>query len=476
MSEGVINISNEHLIRVGEIADKSGTPVYLVGGYVRDQLMNIESNEADLLVVGDATAFAELVAKTFGKKPDALYKRFGTALVILDGMKLEFASARKESYDKTSRKPHVAPASLEEDLARRDFTINAIAAGLTSDNFGKVVDLFGGISDIDDKILRTPLDPVATFEDDPLRIMRALRFASKLGFNIAEPALEAMHRMAYRLSEGVVSQERISNEFLMILETPKPSVGLSLMYLTGVMDHVFPEISGLEGVEQKQEYHHKDVFRHTLTVVDNISENTDNVWLRFAALVHDIAKPMTKRFIEGEGWTFHGHEEKGARMMKGIFNRMKLPLSQLPYVEKLVRMHLRPIPLAKEEVSDSAIRRLAADAGEDLEDLLMLCRADITSKNPEKVAKYMKNFEIVEKRVLEVSEKDKLRNFQSPVRGEEIMTICDLKPGRTVGVIKKRIEEAILDGIIPNEYEDALKYLYEVKDEILASAGEGHTS
>lgn len=467
-----LKVTNRQLISIGKIADREGFEVYAVGGYVRDMLMGKTAEEADIMVVGDATVFATAVAKEFGKKPDAIYKRFGTALVVIDGMKFEFASARKESYEKTSRKPSVTPADFRDDLSRRDFTINAIAASLNSPGFGNITDLFGGITDIANKTLRTPLDPFKTFEDDPLRIMRALRFASRLEFNIDSNALEAMNQMAYRLSEGVVSQERITNEFLLILSSPTPSVGLNLMYLTGVMDHVFPEISNLAGVDQRNEYHHKDVFRHTLMVVDNISKNTDNVWLRFSALVHDIAKPMTKRFVEGEGWTFHGHEERGARMMKSLFNRLKLPLTQLPYVEKLVRMHLRPIPLAKEEVTDSAIRRLAADAGDDIEDLLMLCRADITSKNPEKVAKYLNNFDLVEKKILEVSEKDKLRNFQSPVRGEEIMSICGLSPCKTVGMIKKQIEEAILDGIIPNEYEPAKKYLYLIKDDILKGMSE----
>ncbi len=464
-----INIEDPRLLKIGDIADNSGREVHLVGGYVRDILMGMSPSEADIVVEGDALEFAELVAQEYGKKPDAVYKRFGTALVTIDGMKVEFASARKESYSKTSRKPEVAPASLKEDLARRDFTINAIAAHLNKKERGVLIDEFGGVNDLNSGILRTPLEPEKTFEDDPLRIMRAVRFASRLNFTIEPSVLQAINKMAYRLGEDVVSQERITAEFLMIMSTPVPSVGLNLLYLTGVMDYVFPEISNLQGVEQKQEYHHKDVFRHTLNVVDNISEKTDNVWLRFAALVHDIAKPMTKRFVEGEGWTFHGHEERGARMMPGIFKRLRLPLSNLPYVEKLVRMHLRPIPLSKNEVTDSAIRRLAADAGEELEDLLMLCRADITSKNPEKVAKYLRNFEIVEKRVIEVSEKDKLRNFHSPVRGEEIMSVCGLEPGRKVGVLKKKIEEAILDGLIPNDYEPALQYLYKIKDEVLSA-------
>lgn len=469
MSHRKLDIKDERIRRVGAIADGIGVQLYLVGGYVRDMLMGKDPEEADIMVAGDATSFAESVAADFGRKPEAVYKRFGTALVIADGLKIEFASARRESYSRDSRKPDVVQGTFDEDISRRDFTINAIAAGLNKNNLGILIDKFGGIEDISSGTIRTPLEPETTFEDDPLRIMRAIRFASKLEFNIEPATLRAINKMCHRLSDGVVSQERITNEFLLIMSARKPSVGLNLMYLTGVMDHVFPEISRLAGVEQKQEYHHKDVLRHTMMVVDNISEMTDNVWLRFAALVHDIAKPMTKRFVEGEGWTFHGHEEKGARMMNMLFKRMRLPMQRLPYVEKLVRMHLRPIPLAKEEVTDSAIRRLAAESGEDLEDLLMLCRADITSKNMEKVAKYLKNFEIVEKRVVEVAQKDKLRNFHSPVRGEEIMAICGLSPSKTVGIIKKRIEDAILDGYISNDYDEALKYLYSIKDEVMSA-------
>lgn len=463
------DITDPLIVKAGELADREGIEAYLVGGYVRDLLMETAPAEADIMIVGDGVKFAEMFAGELGRKPDALYKRFGTALISTKEMKIEIASARKESYRKNSRKPEVVFSGMKEDLARRDFTINALAVSINRGTFGELTDLFGGLKDLNDRILRTPLEPEKTFEDDPLRIMRCLRFASRFGFALAPGLAEAMNKMAHRLDGEVVSQERITSEFLLMLETKKPSVGLTLMYLTGVMDHVFPEISNLQGVEQKSEYHHKDVLLHTFQVVDNISRSTENVWLRFAALVHDIAKPITKRFVEGEGWTFHGHEELGARMMKGIFRKMRLPLTQLPYVEKLVRMHLRPIPLAKDEVTDSAIRRLAVDAGEDIEDLLALCRADITSKNPVKVAKYIQNFEAVERKILEVAEKDRLRSFQSPVRGEEIMEICGLSPGRKVGIIKKRIEEAILDGLIPNDYDMAKDYLYQIKDEILTN-------
>ncbi len=453
-------LQNRYLRNIGKIADENKFKAYVIGGYVRDLILGKEDNDIDIMVEGDGIKFAGLFAAEYGKDLDAVYKNFKTALLNIDNLKIEFASSRKESYDKNSRKPIVQPATLEEDLSRRDFTINALALGLNKNNYGELSDFHNGLEDLGNKIIRTPLDPGKTFEDDPLRIMRAIRFASRLDFTIEEKTFHAMKEMRHRLEEeGVVSQERITNEFMQILMSDKPSVGLNLLYESGVMDVIFPEISLLEGVDQRKDYHHKNVFYHTLIVIDNISQKTDDVWLRFAALVHDIAKPKTKKFVEGTGWTFHGHEELGARMMKKIFIRMKLPLNKLEYVEKLVRLHLRPIPLAKDEVTDSAVRRLAAEAGEELEDLLKLCRADITSKNPDKVSKFMKNYEIVEKKILEVQEKDKLRNFQSPVRGDEIMEICGLKPGREVGIIKHKIEEAILEGEIPNEYEAAKEYL-----------------
>ena len=462
----ILDLSNKFLKKIGKIADDSGYEVYVVGGYVRDLILGIEDKDIDIMITGDGIKFAEITAREFGTELDAVYKNFETALLATDEVKIEFASARKESYDRNSRKPKVKTASLGEDLSRRDFTINALAAGLNKNNYGEVTDLYGGCSDIENRIIKTPLDPEKTFEDDPLRIMRAIRFASKLNFKIEEKTFEAIKNMRERLiDEGVVSQERITNEFLQILMSDKPSIGLDLLFKSGVMDIIFPEISQLEGVDQRKDFHHKNVFYHTLIVVDNISKKTDDLWLRFAALVHDIAKPRTKKFVDGTGWTFHGHEELGARMMKKIFIRMKLPMNKLPYVEKLVRMHLRPIPLANDIVTDSAIRRLAAEAGEELEDLLKLCRADITSKNPDKVSKFMNNYEIVEKKILEVQEKDELRNFQSPVRGEEIMSICGISPGRQVGIIKKKIEEAILEGEIPNEYEAAKEYLFKIKDE-----------
>lgn len=461
-----LDLRNEYLKKIGLTADENNYEVYVVGGYVRDLILGEEDKDIDIMVAGDGIKFAKIVSKEFGKEPDAVYKNFETSLLNLEDYKIEFASARKESYERNTRKPKVEKATIREDLSRRDFTINSLALGLNQNNFGELTDIHNGLNDLRNKIIRTPLEPEKTFDDDPLRMMRAIRFASRLDFAIEENTFEAIKKMKARISGGVVSQERITNEFLQILMTIRPSVGLDLLFKSGIMDIIFPEISNLEGVDQRQDYHHKNVFYHTLKVVDNISTRTDNVWLRFAALVHDIAKPRTKRFVEGTGWTFHGHEELGARMMRKIFLRMKLPMCKLEYVEKLVRMHLRPIPLAKEEVTDSAVRRLAAEAGEELEDLLTLCRADITSKNPEKVSKILHNYEIVEKKILEVQAKDKLRNFQSPVRGDEIMEVFGIPPGKEVGTIKKKIEEAILDGEIPNEYEAAKQYLYKIKDSL----------
>lgn len=454
--------------KISEIASENKFDVYLVGGYVRDRILGLPSTDIDFMVLGDATKFAEIAAENLKTNLDAVYKKFGTALINYKEYKLEFSSARKESYSRDSRKPEIEFSNLEEDLSRRDFTINALAVFLSEPE--KIIDLYNGLEDIKNKVIRTPLDPEKTFDDDPLRIMRAIRFASQLQFQIEQNTLSAINKMAYRLKEDkVVSQERVTNELLLILKTNKPSIGLDLMYLSGVMDYVFPEISATAGVDQTSAYHHKDVFHHTLQVVDNVAKISDDVWLRFTALVHDIAKPKTKRFVEGTGWIFHGHSEIGARMMKKIFNNLKLPLNKLNYVEKLVRLHLRPIPLSEEGVTDSAIRRLAAEAGEELPDLMKLCRADITSKNPEKMKRFIANYDKIETRILDVQEKDHLRNFQSPVRGEEIMEICNLQPSKLVGTIKKAIEEAILEGIIPNEYEAAKEYLYKIKDDILSN-------
>jgi poly(A) polymerase len=467
-----IDIDHHLLLAVGALAEKRGEKAYVVGGYVRDKLLGRESNDMDVVVLSDGIEFAKYVAKSLGKGNLVTYDRFGTAMLDFSAShgeggieRLEIVTARKESYSKDSRKPSVDPGTLEDDLSRRDFTINAIAASITADRRGELIDPFDGRQDLERRVIRTPLDPEKTFEDDPLRLLRAIRFATQFGFEIVRPVLAAITRRKERLS--IVSQERITDEFMKILAAPRPSVGFKLMYDTGVLRILFPEVAEMAGVEQRDEYHHKDVFLHTLRVVDNIAEMSTNVWLRFAALVHDIAKPRTKSFREGIGWTFYGHDEIGARMIKGIFQRMRLPFDQVAYVEKLVRLHLRPMALVDEAVTDSAVRRLLFDAGEGIDDLMTLCRADITSKNPQLVQKFMQNYDIVSQKMKEVEEKDRLRAFQPPVRGDEIMKVCGLEPGPLVGVLKKRIEEAILDGVIPNEHDAALEYLLRVKDSIL---------
>jgi poly(A) polymerase len=460
-----IDLSDALLRRIGECGDRQGLEVYVVGGYVRDAILGKADADIDILVVGDGVAFARQVAAQIGRSV-VPFERFGTAMVPLEQGKLEFVGSRREQYEPGSRKPIVESGSLHDDLRRRDFTVNALAAKLNSPADGTVIDPLGGISDLDRKVLRTPLDPDDTFRDDPLRMMRAVRFAAQLGFTIDEDAQASIVRMAGQMS--VVSQERITDELMKLLGAPSPSMGLSLMYDTGLMSVVFPEIANMAGTDQRRDHHHKDVFRHTCVVVDNIAQTTDNVWLRFVALVHDIAKPKTKAFKEGIGWTFHGHEEIGARMMRSVFRRLKLPMEHLAYVEKLVRLHLRPMVLVDEEVTDSAVRRLIFDAGDDIDDLMKLCRADITSKNTKLVNRYLRNYDRVMEKIAEVEEKDRLRNWQPPVKGDEIMSVCSLQPGKQVGLLKKAIEEAILDGIIPNDHDAALQYLLSIKDDILA--------
>lgn len=450
-----------------ETAKKENVKIYLVGGFVRDLFLNRESNDIDILVIGSGVEFAEKIAKKLRVENLSTFKNFGTAHFNYKNYEIEFVGARKESYDRNSRNPIVEDGTFEDDINRRDFTINAIALSLNQEDFGQIIDKFNGTEDIINKIIKTPIDPLITFNDDPLRILRAFRFASQLQFEVHSSVMDAAKQLKERLK--IISQERISDELLKILESEKPSVGLILLYQSEVLEIIFPELARLAGVEQRKDYHHKDVFFHTCEVVDNIAKVTNNVWLRFAALVHDIAKPNTKKFIEGTGWTFHGHEEIGARMIKGIFRKLKLPAYKIEYVEKLVRLHLRPIALANEEVTDSALRRLIVQAGEDLDDLITLCRADITSKNLQKVEKYLDNYELVMKKVKEVEEKDKLRAFQSPVRGDEIMKVCNIPPGRLVGKIKTDIEEAIIEGIIPNTYEAAYQYLLKIKDNYLNS-------
>lgn len=449
-----------------DLASELSYDLFIVGGYVRDLILERDRNEIDFLIVGNGPFFAETLAKKLNIKNISIYKNFGTAHFRFEDLELEFVGARKESYDRDSRNPIVEEGTFREDIERRDFTINTLVISLNKSSYGEFHDELGGMIDLENKLLKTPLDPEVTFDDDPLRILRAYRFAAQLNFQVDQTLFEASKNMASRLK--IVSQERISDEFLKIMSSPKPSIGLKLLYDSGVMKIIFPEVANLAGVDQRQDFHHKDVFLHTCQVIDNISHETENVWLRMAALLHDIAKPKTKKFFEGIGWTFHGHEEIGARMVKSIFKRLRLPFNQIEYVEKLVRLHLRPIALVNEEVSDSAIRRLAAHAGEDLDDLITLCRADITSKNPRKVEKYLNNYERVMQKVKDVQERDELRAFQSPVRGDEIMAICNIKPSRKVGEIKTAIEEAILDGRIGNNYDEAYQYLLSIKDDYLA--------
>jgi poly(A) polymerase len=465
-STQMMEITDPLLVRIGAIADANDVEAYVVGGYVRDRFLGREVKDIDIVIVGDGIRFARMVAREFGHSDIVVFEKFGTAMLPLEDRKIEFVAAREESYTHDSRKPVVKHTSLASDLSRRDFTVNTLAVGLHKACFGTLSDLYDGVHDIHQKILRTPLDPEKTFDDDPLRMMRAVRFASQLQFSIDPPAMAAISSMASRI--GIVSMERIVDEFLKILLSPKPSVGLDLLYATGLAEHIFPELVAMVGVDQRNDYHHKDVFLHTLKVVDTISMGTDNLWLRFVGLVHDIAKPRTKAFKEGIGWTFHGHEEVGARMMKSIFRRMRLPMDKLPYVEKLVRLHLRPMALVNEEVTDSAIRRVMFEGGHDIDDLMLLCRADITSQNPQRVARFMQNYEHVIEKMKEVEEKDRIRNWQPPIRGDEIMQICGIGPSPLVGVLKKKIEDAILDGDIPNEHEAALQFLLSIKDQIIS--------
>jgi poly(A) polymerase len=459
---------DELLRTVGAVADETGVPVYAVGGAVRDRRLGRPVREIDFVVAGngDAARFAETARRRLGGTGFVVFEKFGTCSFLADPFKLEFVGARRESYREDSRKPVVQAAELSEDLARRDFTINAMAMGIRKDDFGTLTDPFDGRSDLTAGLLRTPLDPVATFSDDPLRILRAARFAGQLGFRIHPETLAAMRTDRERVR--IVSQERISEELLKMLSQPAPSVGLRVLQETGVLEIVFPELSALTGVEQRDDYHHKDVFEHTLKVVDNIAKMSDKPMLRFLALVHDIGKPQVKRFVEGVGWTFHNHENVGERMLKRICGRLKLPNEYLKYGQKLTQLHMRPIQLIGGDVTDSAVRRLLFQAGDDIDDLMTLCRADITSGNPRRAEKHLRNFDAVAERMREVEEKDRMRAFQSPVRGDEIMELCGLRPGPVVGVLKTAIEEAILDGLIPNDHDAARDYLLKIKDKALS--------
>jgi len=462
------DFDNKLFRQLGQTADKMNVKLYVVGGYVRDQLLQrTNDKDIDFVVIGDGPAFAKKAAKSLGAKKIAIYKQFGTAMIRFQGATLEFVGARRESYRGDSRKPKVENADLQTDLTRRDFTINAMAVSLNSSSFGELVDPFHGRQDLRRKILRTPLAPAQTFYDDPLRIMRAVRFATQLDFHIEKQTLAALASEAHRLK--IISQERITDELIKIIMAKKPSIGFLLLDETGILEIILPEIANLKGVDQVGKHRHKDVFYHTIQVLDNLANTSDKLDLRIAALYHDVAKPATKAFDSKVGWTFHGHEEIGARMFRNIGRRLRLSNETISYVIKLIRLHLRPIHLSEEGVTDSAIRRLIFKAGDDIDDLLMLCRADITSGNPKRVKKHLANFDYVEQRVAEVEEKDRLRNFQPPVRGDEIMKVLGLAPGPKVGKIKKAIEEAILNGDIPNEHDPAFEYMMQIKDELLAS-------
>ena len=495
----ISTIPRQNLLKkIAELAEHEGVEVYPVGGFVRDWLLNRNIVEVDFVVTGDAPVFAKKVAEALGIRPTkhtpkwpVVFEQFGTAMLSYRGLRLEFVGARKEAYRTSSRKPVVTPGTLEDDLARRDFTINALAMSIHHNSFGQIIDRFQGLDDLQQKLLRTPATPETAFSEDPLRILRAIRFATQLNFGISRPTLEAMSGMSNRLS--IVSQERITEELRKILTSEKPSVGFKLMYVTGVMEVVLPELASCHGVDTRGEYGHKDVLEHTLRVLDRVAELTNitaplepsiqqlenalqlqpvtekRETILWAAIFHDIAKPRTKRFQPGTGYTFYGHEDAGARMMGGIGRILRLPQEVTQRAQTIINLHMRPIHLAEEGVTDSAIRRIIVDAGDDLNALLTLCRADITSGNPKKIKRFVAAFDSLVERLILVLEKDKLRAFQSPVRGEEIMEIAGLTPGPMVGKLKKMIEEAILDGHIPNDHDAAREYLLSIKDQVLGS-------
>ena len=448
-----------------QIVTENGSEAYVIGGYVRDLILGRPSKDIDIVVVGNGLDLAEACAEKLRVKKVSFFKNFGTAQFMYKDLEVEFVGARKESYRRDSRKPIIEDGTLEDDQKRRDFTINALALSLHADNFGELLDPFGGLEDLENKIIKTPLDPDTTYSDDPLRMMRAIRFASQLNFKIEHESLASISRNANRLN--IISQERITDELNKIVLSNEPSRGFKLLYATKMLHEFFPEMIALYGVETIDGKSHKDNFYHTLEVLDNIAENTDDLWLRWSAIMHDIAKPPTKRFNKKVGWTFHGHEDVGARMVPKIFKRMKLPMNdKMRYVRKLVRLHLRPISLVKGHVTDSAVRRLLFEAGDDVDDLMTLCNADITSKNDFKVRKYKQNFALVKEKLLAVEEKDRIRNFQPPVDGKVIMDTFSLKPCHEIGVIKNRIKEAILEGEIQNDHKEAFAFMLKVGAEL----------
>lgn len=444
---------------IGNVADQSGQPAFVIGGYVRDILLQRPTTDIDIMTVGSGIELAEKVNLALGIRSQvSVFKNFGTAMLRYKDLEIEFVGARKESYQRDSRKPIVENGTLEDDQQRRDFTINAMAVSLNSGNYGEFIDPFEGIKDLDKGIIRTPLDPDITFSDDPLRMMRAIRFATQLSFSIEDNTLISISRNKERI--GIVSPERIIEEINKIIMSPKPSVGFKLLEETGLLKLVFPELERMKGVDSVKGIAHKDNFYHTLKVLDQLAPASDNLWLRWAALLHDIAKPATKKFVDGIGWTFYAHNFVGAKMIPGIFRKMKLPMNEkMKYIQKMVELHMRPIALVEEEVTDSALRRLLFDAGDDINDLMTLCAADITSKNADKVKRHLENFQLVRQKLKEIDEKDAIRNFQPPVTGEEIMTTFGIPPGREVGIIKNAIKEAILEGEIGNNYEEAFQLM-----------------
>jgi len=449
---------------ISALAAERQVQAYAIGGFVRDIFLNRPSKDIDIVVVGNGIDFAEAVAKKLNVKL-AVFKSFGTAMLKYQDVEVEFVGARKESYRAQSRKPIVENGTLEDDQQRRDFTINALAIALHPNNFGELIDPFGGITDLEHKLIRTPLNPEETFSDDPLRMMRAIRFASQLNFTIDEVAVEAIKINKERIH--IVSQERITDELNKIILSPLPSIGFKYLMDTGLLKIIFPQMANLYGVEYVNGRGHKDNFYHTLQVLDNISATTNDLWLRWSAILHDIAKPATKRFEPGHGWTFHGHEDRGARMVPKLFGQLKLPLNErMKFVQKLVQLHMRPIVLTQDIVTDSAVRRLLFEAGDDIESLMLLCKADITTKNEYKVKKYRQNFELVQQKLKDVEERDQLRNWQPPITGNDIMQLFGLKEGREVGIIKNQIREAILEGEIQNTYDAALAFTIAKGNEI----------